>query len=232
MDFSNRGFQRNNDVKPAGSTPATSPSGSSAPFGDEPKPATPKTVGVSVKHNKPLLILGILLSVSLLVLTVVTIIGIGTRSSEKSYVDTDVYQAVFIDGSQLPYFGKITEMNSSYLTLENIFYLNVTTGQVQPGDSNAANQQVSLVKLGCSELHGPYDTMVINRDKVQFWENLKPKGKVSTAITKWYDDGGKCETTTSESTTTDETTNNDNTTTDETNTNDTNNTNDTTDTNP
>ena len=41
-----------------------------------------------------------------------------------------------------------------------------------------------LQKLG-SELHGPEDQMVINRDQVQFWENLKDDGQVVKAITTY-----------------------------------------------
>jgi hypothetical protein len=228
MDFSSRGFQRNNETRPTGTTVPTNTGAPVGP-GEAPKPSGQKPVTVDIKHNKPLLILAVLLSVSLLVLSVATIAGIGTASktAEKDFVNKDLYQAVFIDGSQLPYFGKIVDLNNRYVVLEDIFYLNVTTaGSVQPGEANAANQQVSLVRLGCSELHLPQEQMIINREKVQFWENLKNEGKVASAIKKWKDDGSKCETTT-------DNTNNTNTTApkekDDT---DTTNNSDTTDTNP
>jgi hypothetical protein len=229
MDFSSRGFQRNNETKPTGTTVPTN-AGAPTGLGEAPKPANQKPVTVDIKHNKPLLILAVLLSVSLLVLSVATIAGIGTASktAEKDFVNTDLYQAVFIDGSQLPYFGKIVDLNNRYVVLEDIFYLNVTTGSVQPGEANAANQQVSLVRLGCSELHLPQNQMIINRENVQFWENLESKGKVATAIKEWKDAGGKCETTTDNADT--------NTTApteeDETDTTNNTNTSDNTDTNP
>lgn len=224
MDFSTRNQQQKTDARPV--TPATP--GSPAPFGDAPKPSGNKVTNVSIKRSKPLLVLSVLLSVSLLVLAIVTIIGIATRSSEKTYVNEDKFQAVFLDGGQV-YFGNITELNSSYLTLEDIFYLNVSNSTVQPDTQNTANQQISLVKLGC-ELHGPNDLMVINRDKVQFWENLKSDGKVTTAINTWVKenpDGQKCDEPAA-NTTPDTTTNTD----DATNTEETDNTDTTNDTNP
>lgn len=222
MDFSTRNQQQKTDARPA--TPAgTSPS----PFGDAPKPSDNKVTNVSIKRSKPLFVLTVLLSVSLLVLAIVTILGIANRPSEEAYVNEDKFQAVFLDGGQV-YFGSITELNNRYLTLENIFYLNVSNSTVQPDTQNTANQQISLVKLGC-ELHGPDDSMVINRDKVQFWENLKADGKVTAAINTWAKenpDGQKCDTTINENAPDTTTNNNDAANTDDAanndNTNDTN----------
>lgn len=223
MDFSTRGQQQKSDARPA------APAGTTAPsqFGETPKNPNGNIAKVSVKRSKPIMVLGVLLAVSLLILSVVTILGIATRSSESSYVNDEQYQAVFLDGGQV-YFGMITELNSGYMTLEDIFYLNVSNNSVQPDTQNAANQQISLVKLGC-ELHGPQDLMVINTDKVQFWENLKSDGKVTEAVTTWQQenpDGQDCDTTTTDATapavddTTDQTTED---TTDQTTTEDTNN---------
>jgi hypothetical protein len=40
------------------------------------------------------------------------------------------------------------------------------------------------VKLG-NELHGPEDEMTIEKAQVLYWENLKPSGKVSEAISSY-----------------------------------------------
>ena len=104
---------------------------------------------------------------------------------EQNYVDKNKEQAVFLSNGQV-YFSKIKSINKEYLVLEQIYYLNVNQ-QVQPNQSSSAdktNQSVSLVKLGC-ELHGPTDRMVVNRDQVTFWENLKTDGQVTKAITQW-----------------------------------------------
>jgi hypothetical protein len=95
------------------------------------------------------------------------------------------FQAVFLTNGQV-YFGQLSHVDSSYVKLSQIYYLQVQQ-TVQPKDSNAssaANQQVSLAKLG-GELHGPEDTMYISRSQVLFWENLKNDGKVAKAITDY-----------------------------------------------
>lgn len=118
------------------------------------------------------------------------------KNSEASYVDTSKHQAVFLNGGQV-YFGKVTDLNSKFLNLNDIYYLRVNQ-QVQPeqGQNNNAANDISLVKLGC-ELHGPQDAMVINREQVIFWENLKNDGQVAKAIEEFVKanpDGQKCET--------------------------------------
>lgn len=98
------------------------------------------------------------------------------------------YQAVFLTNGQV-YFGKVSKVDSSYVKLSDIYYLQVQQ-QVQPQDKNAQQQpQVSLAKLG-GELHGPEDSMYISRSQVLFWENLKDDGKVTKAI-KDYKAGGQ-----------------------------------------
>ncbi len=58
------------------------------------------------------------------------------------------FQAVFLTNGQV-YFGQLSNVDSSYVKLKSIYYLQVQQ-TVQPKDSNAAanNQQVSLAKLG------------------------------------------------------------------------------------
>jgi len=80
---------------------------------------------------------------------------------------------------------------------------------VQPNQStnSATSNDVSLVKLGC-ELHGPEDEMLINRDQVIFWENLKADGQVAKAVAEYQKqnpNGQKCDTTTTTPSTTDTT---------------------------
>jgi hypothetical protein len=122
----------------------------------------------------------------------------GSAANEFSKVDTSKLQAVFLNGGQV-YFGDISGISSKNLTLDNIYYLRVNQ-QVQPDQANANNaaassDDISLVKLGC-ELHGPEDSMVINRDQIIFWENLKNDGQVAKAVAQYIKDnpnGQKCE---------------------------------------
>jgi hypothetical protein len=108
-------------------------------------------------------------------------------AKEQDNIDKNKQQAVFLTNGQV-YFGKIKSISKTYIDLQNIYYLNVNQ-QVQPNQkdsssSDTSNQSVSLVKLGC-ELHGPQDQMLINRDQITFWENLKTDGQVTKAIAQW-----------------------------------------------
>lgn len=114
--------------------------------------------------------------------------------SEASYIDKSKYQAVFLNGGQV-YFGKVKSLNGKFLTMDNIYYLRVNE-QVQPkqGEQTQGQQDISLAKLGC-ELHGPKDEMIINREQITFWENLKDDGQVAKAIAEFVrqnPDGQKC----------------------------------------
>jgi hypothetical protein len=96
---------------------------------------------------------------------------------------------VFFTNGQV-YFGKLQSFNSGYLKLTNIFYL-----QSQSSSDTSSNPQatakdqsgnVQLIKLG-DEIHGPEDEMIISKDQVLFYENLKAGGKVAQSIKKFTD---------------------------------------------
>jgi hypothetical protein len=143
-------------------------------------------------------VVGLLFCATILVVALVIFIAIGNKdngSREHKLVDTKHMQAVFLNGGQV-YFGNIRTLNSKYMRVDGIFYLRVNQ-QVQPNQSTTNQQQdISLVKLGC-ELHGPTDSMVINREQVTFWENLKDDGQVAKAVATYKQqnpDGQKCDT--------------------------------------
>lgn len=103
-------------------------------------------------------------------------------------VDEAAIQAVFLSDGQI-YFGDVSAIDNSSLTLENIFYLQVSQN-LQASDEAASDDAegagaLSLAKLGTGELHAPTDTMVINRDHVLFWENLQETSKVTKAIREY-----------------------------------------------
>ena len=125
--------------------------------------------------------IGLLLSITVVMVGVLLALFFFEGDREDSYVDSSKHQAIFLNNGQV-YFGNITDLNKDFLTLANIYYLRVNQ-QVQPGQQ-ASQNDVSLVKLGC-ELHGPQDTMVVNRDQVTFWENLKDDGQVAKAIAEY-----------------------------------------------
>jgi hypothetical protein len=115
------------------------------------------------------------------------------NTNAAKHVDTSKFQAVFLNGGQV-YFGRVTALNSNYMKLNEIYYLRVNQ-QVQPNGTQTQGD-VQLVKLGC-ELHGPQDEMVIYKDQIVFWENLKDDGQVAQAIKKYVEEnpnGQQCQT--------------------------------------
>jgi len=139
--------------------------------------------------------LGKILALLLIVASVAIIGWLGQKGFASMTADSAVkskeYQAVFLTNGQV-YFGKFSKVNSSYVELTDIFYLQVQQ-TVQPTTSSSSsdnNQQVSLAKLG-GELHGPEDEMFISRSQVLFWENLKDTGKVVKAIKDYKAQGSK-----------------------------------------
>lgn len=133
-------------------------------------------------------VLGLLLLI--LVVAVIFVVAFGNKK-ESSYIDNSKMQAVFLQTGQV-YFGHVKSLQSTYLELENIYYLQ--TSNTDNANAANSNANVSLVKLGC-ELHAPYDRMVINRDQVTFWENLQDNGQVAKAVATFLKDnpnGQKC----------------------------------------
>ncbi|MCL5113367.1 MAG: hypothetical protein M1554_02720 [Patescibacteria group bacterium] len=131
-------------------------------------------------------------SIAIVLIALVVFLIYGNYSiNENKYINTSDMQAVFLNTGQV-YFGNIKAVNSQYLDLVNIFYLQSTSPSGSTS-SKAANSLV-LIKLGC-ELHAPLDQMVINNSAVTFWENLSPAGQVSrAAATYWkeHPNGQKC----------------------------------------
>lgn len=119
------------------------------------------------------------------------------KVSGASTANSSGYQAVFLTNGQV-YFGKLSNENSDWITLTNIYYLQVTqdlqnaagadaaknANPSSTGGASSANSNIQLVKLG-SELHGPTDEMHIEHDKVLFWEDMQDGSKVMQAINQY-----------------------------------------------
>lgn len=190
MEFSPRGFQR--------ATPSTTSHASTGAPHDGGNGPVHKKAMQKLKGSKHVAVLPFILLVCCVILGLLVILGISTKSSDADLVKSDDYQAVFLNNGQA-YFGK-AKINSKYIDLKDVYYLyNNTSGQSD--QSSAAN--LSLVKLG-TELHCPKDEMVIYRDQVSFWENLDGSGKVASAIKQWKDANPKgvtCSSSTTQQTT-------------------------------
>lgn len=111
--------------------------------------------------------------------------GIGSNLLAGS-VSKAEWQAVFLTNGQV-YFGKITGMDQNFITLENIYYLQVINTESaigQPPDvQTQPEQRLTLIKLG-NEIHGPRDKMRINREHVIIIEDLGDDSRVVQAVNK------------------------------------------------
>ena len=210
MDFSTR----NNQQSPAAPRPGTTFAGGDAPAGRKQDSRGSKRLVTGKWAKWGGLVL--LVAIAVLVLAVIWILinGDGNKA-ESSYVDVNKLQAFFLTNDQV-YLGNITALNSKYVALSNIYYLQTQNSGANTQAATANN--VSLVKLGC-ELHKPFDQMVINRSEVEFWENLQADGQVANAVKQYKQQNPgtqKCSNTASNSTTnvqgTTSTTSNSNTT--------------------
>lgn len=186
MDFMNRGTHQGQPVNTGG--PVPSPVGRSH-----------RAKAVGALTGLRFASIALLFSATILIVALLVYLVLGGPSSESKYVEKDRMQAVFLNGGQV-YFGKIKDLNSQYLRMTDIFYLRVNQ-VVQPnqeGNQQASQDNISLVKLGC-ELHRPANEMLINREQVVFWENLKQEDGENTvpgAVKKYlaqYPNGQECQ---------------------------------------
>lgn len=127
------------------------------------------------------------------ILIVLILVAVGgwfawtNMQNSSTAIDESRYQAVFFTNGQV-YFGKLQSTNGGYLHLTDIFYLQTqvkgATDSENPQKTTSDQNDVQLIKLG-NEIHGPEDMMVISKDQVLFYENLKTDGKVAQSIAKY-----------------------------------------------
>lgn len=108
------------------------------------------------------------------------------KQSTATGIDSSKYQAVLLTNGE-SYLGKLSVLNEKFMKLTDIFYLKSQTSD------NAANQDqqnttdqtnVQLIKFG-GEVQGPEDEMVIAKDQIVYYENLKTDGKATKAIKEY-----------------------------------------------
>jgi hypothetical protein len=125
-------------------------------------------------------IVGIILIVAV---TAFLIFSFFNSSTTSASIDSSKFQAVFFTNGQV-YFGKLQPMNNDYMKLTNIFYLQAKTDTTNPQKTTEQSAGVELIKLG-KEIHGPEDTMIISKNQILFFENLKNDGNVASTIIKY-----------------------------------------------
>lgn len=127
----------------------------------------------------PIVIVGIIL------LGLVAWFVLSRGQSGGAGIDKSKYQAVFFTNGQV-YFGKLQSFNDDYMKLTDIYYLQTqeaTSTDDKKNPQQTANDQsnVQLIKLG-NEVHGPEDEMILSKEQVLFYENLKSDSKVVQTI--------------------------------------------------
>jgi hypothetical protein len=95
------------------------------------------------------------------------------KSNPGNYIESGNYQAVDVgsSGNDQIYFGKIVNVNSQNLVLDNVYYI--------PNSSKGSNIQLQPVVC---QIDKPSDRMVFNRSSVNWYQNLQPSSQVSSAI--------------------------------------------------
>lgn len=128
----------------------------------------------------------------IIIITVIVLAALGWLAWSKlasagPAIDTGKYQAVFFTNGQV-YFGKLQSAGNEYMKLTDIYYLQTQAGagtdSSNPQETTTDQNNVQLIKLG-DEIHGPEDQMIISKDQVLFYENLKADGKVAQSIDKY-----------------------------------------------
>jgi hypothetical protein len=179
------------------------------------RPAVASSDDSATRHKAPKSVIGrwtrigyatLLFGTTILVVAIAGLTAFG-GNDESKYVNTAKYQAVFLnDGSTSGlsvYYGHITKVTSDYLVLQDIYYITAPSSTTSSTTTSSSSYQ--LTKLGCQQLHDPYDQMIINQDQVAFWENLNNSGKVVQTILQFQKEnpnGPNCSQTTSSSTST------------------------------
>ena len=175
--------------RPADRQPAPRPDLSKRQTEAVVSPVQPEaTSGPLPRKSRAGMIIGLILGFVLLAA------GIGgywflSRSQLSTQIDSGKYQAVFLSSGQV-YFGKLTAVDSQYLKLSGVFYIQSQQDAASDEDQITTQEStgMQLIKLG-EEVHGPEDTMIINRDQMLFFENLKSDGKV-TQLIRQHSQGG------------------------------------------
>ncbi len=159
---------------------------------EEPKPphrtAAPRYTPKEEKSSKRFL-WPIVIAVIVIILAVGGWLAWSKMSAGAPAIDSGKYQAVFFTNGQV-YFGKLQPASGGYMKLTEVYYLQ--SQQSSGGSDTSKNPQatssdqnnVQLIKLG-DEIHGPEDEMIISKDQMLFYENLKDDGKVAQSIKQY-----------------------------------------------
>lgn len=150
---------------------AQSKSDNHQPSTDKPRQATVKPDKPTRKFVKPLLTLLVIVAICLLGWLAWTKLFGGVATT----INSDRNQSVLLTNGQT-YFGKLTVIDGDFFRLTDVFY--VQSGDAETDAEEATSNNMQLIKRG-EEVFGPEDPMLIARDQVLYFENIKDDSQVS-----------------------------------------------------
>lgn len=141
----------------------------------------------AVKSNR-LKVIALGIATALIVGALIVVGWLVYRSSMPAHIDSNKHQAVFFTNGQV-YFGKLHKLSGGYFKMTDVFYLQTKAEDKEesanPQETSAQDaSDVQLIKLG-GEIHGPEDEMIMSKDQILFFENLKESSTVSKTIDEY-----------------------------------------------
>ncbi|MCF7906765.1 hypothetical protein K9K85_00580 [Patescibacteria group bacterium] len=118
------------------------------------------------------LVFSILVLVILVVILTIFFLNVGPKTDSS-------WSAVFLTNGRT-YFGQIKGENSDFITLNNVYYLQM---QEVPAaaEGEQPQSQLSLMSIE-DEMHSPEDYMKINKEHVLFMQGLKSDSSIVTSL--------------------------------------------------
>lgn len=125
------------------------------------------------------------------VITGLFVVGLGGlawvsfQSGVGSAIDRDKNQAVLLANGQT-YFGQLEFIDGQFAKLSDVFYVQSDEAAAQAADDGqpVANNNMQLIKRG-QEVFGPEDAMMISRDQIMYFENIKDDSQVSQLMREY-----------------------------------------------
>jgi len=150
-----------------------------------PKNETKSTIKNKCCSNK----LAVLTYIVLVLIIIVAGIKIGLLNWQyNKVINENTYQVVFLDNGE-SYFGKLESLGFKTYRLSNVYYLKYFPKTQQTEDANNANvnsdnYELKLIRLGEQEFYKPNNEIIINKDKILYWENLQSDSEIMDIINK------------------------------------------------
>jgi len=123
----------------------------------------------------------------LIILIVIVVVGLiwSNMHSPATAIDSSKYQAILLTNGE-SYLGKLVPLNDRAMKLIDVYYLKPQTDTTSKASQQATTDQnnVQLIKFG-GEVQGPEDEIVISKDQIVYYENLKSDGKATQAIEQY-----------------------------------------------